>query len=80
MGYETFAKKYDQLMSGETVSFSEKRVWDMLTHLDYYHINTLMVQSDYEKSNNVLQWFTCKVDEPTVKAYIKEQNSEMRIV
>ena len=28
----------------------------------------------------ITKWFTCKVDEPTIKSYIKEQESEMRIV
>ena len=51
MGYDAFTKKYDQLMSGKVVSLSETRVWDILTHLDYYKINTLMVQDDSEKEN-----------------------------
>lgn len=80
MGYDTFTKKYDQLMSGKVVSFSETRVWDILTHLDYYKINTLMVQDNFEKSNAVSKWFICKVDEPTIKAYLKEKETEMRIV
>ena len=53
MGYDTFTKKYDQLMSGKIVSFSETRVWDILTHLDYYKINTLMIQNEAEKTNAV---------------------------
>lgn len=80
MGYDTFTKKYDQLMSGKIVSFSETRVWDILTHLDHYKINTLMIQNDAEKTNAVSKWFICKVDEPTVKAYLKEKRTEMRIV
>ena len=80
MGYDTFAKKYDQLMSGKIVSFSETRVLDILTHLDYYKINTLMIQDDTEKTTTVSKWFICKVDEPTVKAYLKEKRTEMRIV
>lgn len=77
MGYDTFTKKYEQLMSGKTVSFSETRVIDILTHLDYYKINTLMVQSDPEKTSNIAQWFICRVDEPTVRAYLKEKKKEM---
>lgn len=80
MGYDTFTKKYDQLMSGKIVSFSEARVLDILTHLDYYKINTLMIQDDTEKTNAISKWFICKVDESTVKAYLKEKRTEMRIV
>ena len=80
MGYDTFTKKYDQLMSGKIVSFSESRVWDILMHLDYYKINTLMIQDDTEKSTTVSKWFVCKVDEPTVRAYLKEKESEIRII
>lgn len=75
-----FRKRYDEMMSGKAVDFTEHEVFDFLTHMDYFHINTLMVQSCPSKTDEVTQWFTCKVDKPTIKAYIKEKNSEMRIV
>lgn len=76
----SFPLRYKAMMQGNIIDFPECDVIDMLTHLDYYHINTLMVQTNFNKSTETTQWFTCKVDEPTVKAYIKEQGSEMRIV
>ena len=76
----SFPLRYKAMMQGNTIDFPEGDVFDMLMHLDYYHINTLMVQDNYEKTTRTTKWFTCKVDEPTVRAYIKEQNSEMRIV
>ena len=75
-----FHKRYDQMMSGEIVDFTEHEVFDFLMHMDYFHINTLKIQSCFEKSDGITKWFTCKVDKPTVKAYINEQKSEMRIV
>lgn len=73
-------KRYDIMMSGGVSEFTEHEVFDLLLHLDYFHINTLQVQSCPEKTNEITQWFTCKVDKPTVKAYLKEKQSEMRIV
>lgn len=67
-------------MSGAAVVFSESEVVELLFYLDYYHINTLQIQSNSEESINTCRQFTCKVDEPTIKAFLKEQNSEMRIV
>lgn len=75
-----FPLRYKALMKGNAIDFPENDVWEMLNYLDYYKINTLMVQANPEKTTNITRWFTCKVDEPTVKAYLKEQNSEMRIV
>ena len=68
------------MMSGEAVNFSENQVWDMLMHLDYFQINTLMVQEDGANSTKITKWFVCKVDEATKKAYLKEKEREMRIV
>ena len=76
----SFPLRYKAMMQGNTIDFPEGDVFDMLMHLDYYHINTLMVQDNHEKTTRTTKWFTCKVDEPTVRAYIKEQGSEMRIV
>ena len=67
-------------MSGAAVVFSESEVMELLFYLDYYHINTLQIQSNSEESTNTYRRFTCKVDELTIKAFLKEQNSEMRIV
>lgn len=75
-----FRKQYDKLMSGEIVNFPESRVLDILMHLDYYKINTLMIQDDYKGSSTLTKRFYCKVDETTVKAYLKEKEQEMRIV
>lgn len=75
-----FRKQYDKLMSGEIVNFPEGRVLDILMHLDYYKINTLMIQDDYEGSSTLTKRFYCKVDEATVKTYLKEKEQEMRIV
>lgn len=75
-----FRKRYDIIMSGGISYFTEHEVFDFITHLDYFHINTLQVQSCPEKSDEITQWFTCKVDKPTVKAYLKEKRNEARIV
>jgi hypothetical protein len=76
--YETFRQRYEHMMSGEAVCFSENQVWDMLTHLDYFQINTLMIQEDGVNSTKITKWFVCKVDEATKKAYLKEKEQEMR--
>lgn len=76
--YETFRQRYKHMMSGETVTFPENQVWDMLTHLDYFQINTLMVQEDGINSTKITKWFVCKVDEITVKTYLNECKREMR--
>lgn len=75
-----FHNRYEQMMKGGIVDFTEHEVLDFLMNMDYFHINTLKIQSCIEKSDEVTKWFTCKVDKPTVKAYIKEQENEMRIV
>ena len=77
---ENIQQAYDRLMSGQAVSLPQGRVWDIMMHLDYYHINTLMIQSDSENTTRVTQWFVCKVDEPTVKMYLREKAQELRIV
>ena len=76
--YETFRQRYEHMMSGEAVCFSENQVWDMLTHLDYFQINTLMVQEDGINSTKITKWFVCKVDDVTVKKYLNESKREMR--
>lgn len=68
------------LMSGKAVVFNESEIMELLFYLDYYHINTLQIQSNAEETTTTWRRFTCKVDEATVKAYLKECNSEMRIV
>lgn len=76
----SFPLRYKALMEGKAIDFPENDVWEMLNYLDYYKINTLMVQANPEKTTNITRWFTCKVDEVTVNTYLKEKNSEMRIV
>ena len=78
--YETFWQRYKHMMSGEAVTFPENQVWDMVTHLDYFQINTLMIQEDEVNSTKITKWFVCKVDEVTKKAYLREKGREMRIV
>jgi hypothetical protein len=77
---KTFQQRYRDLMHGVPVVFNESEVMELLYYLDYYHINTLQIQSSPKESSVTWRQFICKVDEPTVKAFLKEQNSEMRIV
>ena len=77
---KTFQQRYRDLMYGVPVVFNESEVMELLYYLDYYHINTLQIQSNPKGSSVTWRQFICKVDEPTVKAFLKEQNSEMRIV
>lgn len=67
-------------MSGETVVFSENEIIELLWYLDYYHINTLQIQSCLEETTNITRHFTCKVDELTTKSYLKERAKEVRVV
>ena len=78
--YETFRQRYEHMMSGEAVCFSENQVWDMVTHLDYFQINTLMIQEDGINSTKITKWFVCKVDEASVRNFLREKKREMRIV
>lgn len=80
MNGRTFNQRYKDLMCGGTVIFNESEVMELLFYLDYYHINTLMIQSNPIESTNVWRKFTCRVDEATIKNYFNEQNSEMRKV
>ena len=75
-----FRERYDKMMMGGIAVFTEHEVFDFLMHMDYFHINTLKIQSCNEKSDEVTKWFTCKVDLETVRLYRKEKRSEMRIV
>ena len=77
---KTFQQRYRDLMHGVPVVFNESEVIELLYYLDYYHINTLQIQSSSKESSTTWRHFICKVDEPTVKTFLKEQNSEMRIV
>ena len=77
---KTFQQRYRDLMHGVPVVFNESEVIELLYYLDYYHINTLQIQSSSKESSTTWRHFICKVDEPTVKAFLKEQNYEMRIV
>lgn len=77
---KTFQQRYRDLMHGVPVVFNESEVIELLYYLDYYHINTLQIQSSSKESSTTWRHFICKVDEPTIKAFLKEQNSEMRIV
>lgn len=74
-----FRTRYDRMMSGNAVDFNENEVIDFLSHLDYYKINTLMVQS-HPLTSTIRRYFICKVDKPSIEAYLKEKESEMRIV
>ena len=80
MKSKTFQQRYQDLMCGAPVIFNESEVMELLYYLDYYHINTLQIQSNPEESTTTWRRFTCKVDEPTVKAYLKEKRNEARIV
>lgn len=80
MNGRTFNQRYKDLMCGGTVTFNESEVIELLYYLDYYHINTLLVQSNLTESTNISRKFTCRVDEATIRNYFNEQNSEMRIV
>ena len=77
---DNFYKRYDQMMNGGIAYFTEHEVFDFLMHMDYFHINTLKIQSCNEKSNEMIKWFTCKVDLETVRLYIKEKRNDTRIV
>ena len=80
MNGKTFNQRYKDLMCGAAVVFNESEVMELLFYLDYYRINTLQIQSNPKESTSTWRRFTCKVDEPTIKAFLTEQNSEMRIV
>ena len=67
-----FNQKYKDLMCGGTVIFNESEVMELLYYLDYYHINTLLVQSNPKESTNVSRKFTCRVDEATIRNYFNE--------
>lgn len=75
-----FRQRYDKMMSGGTEDFTEHEVFEFFSRLNYFQINTLIVQSCPEKTDVVTNWYTCKVDKPTVKAYLKEKRNEMRKV
>lgn len=76
-----FIHRYDIMMSGGIAKFTENEVFDFLDHMDYFHINTLSVQADGNDAFcGITKWFVCKVDEVTVRAYVKEKESEKRIV
>ena len=75
-----FRERYDKMMMGGIADFTEHEVFDFLSHMDYFQINTLKIQTNYEKTDKITKWFTCKVDLETVRLYRKEKRSEMRIV
>ena len=64
-------------MHGEVAVFSENEIIELLWYLDYYHINTLQIQSNTEETTNITRRFNCKVDEITIKNFLKEQEKEM---
>ena len=68
---KTFNQRYKDLMCGGAAIFNEFEVIELLYYLDYYHINTLLVQSSPIESTNVSRKFTCRVDEETIKEYKK---------
>ena len=69
---KTFNQRYKDLMCGGTVTFNESEVMELLFYLDYYHINTLLVESNLKESTNISRKFTCRVDEATVRRYFNE--------
>lgn len=71
-----FCKRYNQMMDGGIVNFTENEVFELLAHMDYYHINTLEIQSCGEKASRITKWFTCKVDAETVRLYRKEKAAQ----
>ncbi len=71
-----FYKRYNQMMDGGIVNFTEHEVFDLLAHMDYFHINTLKIQSCEEKTSKITKWFTCKVDLETVRLYRKEKAAQ----
>ena len=48
----SFSLRYKAMMQGNIIDFPEGDVIDMLMHLDYYRINTLMIQTNSNKSTN----------------------------
>lgn len=70
---KTFQQRYRDLMHGVSVVFNESEVIELLYYLDYYHINTLQIQSSSKDSSATWRQFICKVDEPTVKAFLKSK-------
>ena len=78
--YENFRKRYELMMSGELTSFSEGEVWDIMRHLDYFQINTLIIQEDGVLSTRITKWFVCKVDETSVRNFLNEKKRKTRIV
>lgn len=73
-----FWKKYDLLMSGKIVDLSQGDIWELLNNLDYYRINTLMIQDNPSMTTRITKWYTCKVDEQSIKSYKKAKETEMR--
>ena len=78
--YETFRKRYEQMMSGEPISFTEGETWDMMRHLGYFQIGMLKIRENAEKSGKIEKVFVCEVDEASVEAFLREKKREMRIV
>ena len=69
--YLRFLERYEQLMNGETVDFLLFEIEDILMNMDYYNINTLMIQKKGGEDCSVpyFCFFTCRVDEPTINNY-----------
>lgn len=60
-------KEFQLMMRGGCGFFSQYEVWSILTHQNELGINTLLIQ----KANSLE--FVCRVDDLTVKEYIKNQ-------
>ena len=65
-------------MSGKIVDLSQGDIWELLNNLDYYRINTLMIQDNPSMATRITKWYTCKVDEQSIKSYKKAKETEMR--
>lgn len=60
-------KEFQLMMRGGYGFFSQYEVWSILSNQNELGINTLLIQ----KTNNME--FVCRVDDLTVKEYIKNQ-------
>ena len=74
-----FRERYNKIMSGSIADFTDHEVFELITKMDYFCINTLQVQSCPKKTDAITQWFTCKVDKPTIKAHLKKKKNEAGI-
>ncbi len=65
---KTFKKRYYKMMEGETSEFSIDELIYLENYLDYFKINTIMVQKSGIKDS-----FYCRVDSLTILYYRKNK-------